>query len=172
VDQLKRLLFLIILGVAGAWMLRAVAVEGVYIASASMEPTLPVGRALWLDKLTYRFRSPRRREIVILKTAIPPYEDMGKRIIAISGDEVELRDKALYINGELQTEDYVQHTRAGEKLQGDNLGPLTVPEDHVFVLGDNRDRSNDSAVWKDPETGEPAPFVPLGNVRGLLRGIY
>ncbi|MFA6319169.1 MAG: S26 family signal peptidase, partial [Elusimicrobiota bacterium] len=67
---------------------------------------------------------------------------------------------------------YVQHTRSEEKLQGDDLGPLTGPEASLFVLGDNRDESKDSSVWTDPATGEPLRFLPLANVRGLVRGFY
>lgn len=170
--SLKRFIFLFAIAAFSAGFFRACAFEGIYIATASMEPTLPVGGHYWLDKMTLRFREPRRGEVIIFFTPIPPYDDMGKRVIAIAGDTIEIRNKKIYLNGNLQAEPYTRYTRAYEKLAGDNLGPLSVPEGHLLVLGDNRDESNDSAVWKHPETGERVPFVPLGNVRGLLRGVY
>ncbi len=170
--SLKRFILLFAIAAVSAGFLRACVVEGIYIATASMEPTLPVGGNFWLDKMTLRFRNPRRGEVIIFFTPIPPHDDMGKRVVAVAGDTIEIRSKKLYLNGKLQEEPYTRYTRAHEKLVGDNLGPMTVPEGHILVLGDNRDESNDSAVWKHPETGERVPFVPLENVRGLLRGVY
>lgn len=170
--NLKRLAMLFLYAAAAAYFLRLLAVEGIYIASGSMEPSLPVGRHALVDKLTLRFRAPRRSEVVLLSEPVPPYTEMVKRVAAVAGDTIELRDKKVYLNGEPVEEPYVQHTRKDERLKGDNLGPLTVPEDHVFVLGDNRDESNDSTVWRDPASGEPAPFVPFSRVRGLVRGIF
>lgn len=57
-------------------------------------------------------------------------------------------------------------------FEGDNLGPLTVPQNHFFVLGDNRDESSDSATWKNPQTGERIYFIELSQVKGKLRGFY
>ena len=151
---------------------RYYAIEPVYIASASMEPTLPIGRHLFLDKITYRFRKPARQEIICFESPVGEAHDSVKRIIAVEGDTVELKEKKVYLNGEPQLEIYTSHTRSGEKLEGDDLGPLKVPPDSFFVLGDNRDNSNDSASWKDPATNERFYFIRLEKVKGKVRGIY
>ena len=151
---------------------RRYAVEPVYIASASMEPTMDIGRHLFLDRITYRFRKPGKQEIICFESPVGETHDSVKRVIAVEGDTVELREKKVYLNGEPQLEIYTQYTRAGEKLEGDNLGPLRVPGDSLFVLGDNRDNSNDSATWKDPATGERLYFIKLEKVKGKVRGIY
>lgn len=170
--NLGRLLFLVALGVLGALALRSWVGEGIYIATGSMEPTLHVGTHLVLDKLTYLFRDPRRGDIVSFAAPLPPHEEMVKRVIAVGGETVELREKKVFVNGAALDESYANFKRAEERLKGDDLGPLEVPRRHIFVLGDNRDESKDSSVWKDPETGESKPFVPLSRVRGIVRGIY
>lgn len=151
---------------------RRYVIEPVYIASASMEPTLNIGRHLFLDKISYRFRKPARQEIICFESPVGESHDFVKRVIAAEGDTVELREKKVYLNGEPQLEIYTQYTRTGETLEGDNLGPLKVPPDSFFVLGDNRDNSNDSASWKDPATGERYYFIKLEKVKGKVRGIY
>jgi len=161
-----------LLTVAGMLALRSWVCEPIYIASDSMAPTLTVGHHLFLDKLTFRFRDPQRGEIISFRS--PVGEDHGsvKRVIAVGGDTIELREKRVYLNGEEQHEEYAYYARAGEKLAGDTLGPLKVPEGTVFLLGDNRDNSNDSSSWKNPATGEPIYFLPLSEVAGKVRGFY
>ncbi|MBI3300279.1 MAG: signal peptidase I [Elusimicrobia bacterium] len=166
---MSRIIYLVVLGVLGALALRAWVGEGIYIASGSMEPTLEVGTHLVLDKLTFQFRDPRRGDIIAFRG--PEDEELVKRVIAVGGETVELRQKLVLIDGKPLDESYARHKRAGEALKGDNLGPLPVPRQHLFVLGDNRDESKDSASWLDAD-GQPQPFVPLGKVRGLIRGFY
>ena len=170
--ELKRILKLLVIAGAAAALLRAFVVEGIYIASASMEPALPVGAHVFLDKVTLRLREPRRGEIVVFRSPVEPDVDLVKRVIAVGGETVELRAKAVFIDGAALPEPYAAHRRAEERLEGDDLGPLAVSARTLFVLGDNRDESNDSSVWKDPKTGEPVRFVPLASVRGLVRGFY
>ncbi|MBI4387347.1 MAG: signal peptidase I [Elusimicrobia bacterium] len=169
---LRRLVFLFGVAAAVALFLRAFAFEGIYVATASMEPTLPVGAHLFLDKVTYRWRAPRRGEIIVFKAPVAPHREMIKRVIAVGGDTVEIRDKKVFLKEEALEEPYVQYTRSQERLRGDNLGPLTVPAEHLFVLGDNRDDSDDSSVWRDPETNAPVYFLPISLVRGKSRGFY
>ncbi|MDE2293018.1 MAG: signal peptidase I [Elusimicrobia bacterium] len=170
--SLRRLLLLAALGAAGALALRVTVGGGIVVASGSMEPTLPVGTHLWLDRVTLRLRAPRRGDIIVFLCPVPPREDMIKRVIAVGGQTVEVRRRVVYVDGKELEEPYVRHTRPGQRLVGDDVGPWTVPKDSLFVLGDDRDESRDSSVWKDPQTGRPAPFLPLGNVRGLVRGFY
>ncbi len=147
-------------------------IEPIYIASESMEPTLYKNHRLFLDKITYKIRKPKRGEVISFKSPVKENHDSVKRVIAIEGDTIELKDKKVYLNNEPQLEIYVKYTRANEILKGDNLGPVEVPEGHIFVLGDNRDKSEDSASWKNPETGEPLYFLELSLVTGKVRGIY
>lgn len=167
----RRLPFLFALAAAIVLPVRLWVVEPIYIPTPSMEPTLPVGTHLFMDKVTLALRVPRRGEIIVFRAPDGEELDVVKRVIAVGGDSVELRAKKVFLNGAEQDEPYVQHTRPEEKLEGDTLGPLTVPEGTLFVLGDNRDESKDSSVWKD-KTGQPIYFLPLENVRGLVRGAY
>lgn len=166
-----RLLSLVVIGGVAALLLRVFVFESIYIATGSMEPTLLVNTHVFLDKLTYRVRSPRRGDIISFRSPVQN-EDMVKRVIAVPGDTVELQRKTVYVNGTFVEEPYVKHTRKDEKLIGDTLGPLKVPPNSVFVLGDNRDESSDSSVWKDAGTGEPVHFVPYDRIQGLVRGFY
>ncbi|RKZ12403.1 signal peptidase I, partial [bacterium] len=87
-----------------------------------------------------------------------------KRCIGIGGDVIEYRDKKLYVNDELQDEDYIKHTQRDRIVPGrDNFGPITVPEDQFFMLGDNRDNSRDSRYWG---------FVDYSQLRGKALFIY
>ncbi|HAH31083.1 MAG TPA: signal peptidase I [Elusimicrobia bacterium] len=167
-----RIAFIATITLACGLLGRRYLAEPVYIASASMEPTLTVGHHLFVDKITYRFRKPGRQEIICFESPVGEAHDSIKRVIAVEGDTVGLKEKKVYLNGEPQLEIYTRYTRAGETLEGDNLGPLKVPPDSFFVLGDNRDNSNDSATWKDPATGERFYFIKLERVRGKVRGIY
>jgi signal peptidase I len=105
------------------------------VDGASMENTLFHGERLMVDKLTYRFREPRRGEIIVLNM---PHSRFIKRIIAVGGDTVQERGGAIFVNGVPLSEPYVDNKTAM------NWGPLLVPEGHVWVMGDNRPRSDDS----------------------------
>ncbi|MDE2040199.1 MAG: signal peptidase I [Elusimicrobia bacterium] len=170
-----RLLYLFLIAAAVVLPLRAWVIEAIYIPTASMEPTLPVGRHLFCDKLTLRWRRPRRGDIIVFRPPIEvggeQAEQMVKRVIGLPGETVELRHKRVFIDGKPLQEDYVEHTRPGERLEGDDLGPIVVPPDSYFVLGDNRDESNDSSVWRDAK-GRHVYFISAAEIVGLVRGVY
>jgi len=166
--KLSRLLFLVSIAVSITFGLRTWVVEFIYVATGSMEPTLHVGQRLWSDKITLRGRPPKRGEIVVFHSPTCEDIDLVKRVIALPGETIELRAKAVYIDGKAADEPFAVHKRAGERLVGDDIGPLTVPADGLFVLGDNRDESEDSAVWKDSE-GKPIYFVKIPALKGLVR---
>lgn len=165
---MKRWLFLISLSVLGAWIIRSFLFETVSVASGSMEPTLYLGTHYLVNRMVYRIRDPLRGDIVVFRSPVDRKTGTIKRVIAIPGDEVQLRNKKVILNGKLLDEPYAIHKRSSERLQGDNLGPLKVPEGSVFVLGDNRDESFDSSVWKDPNTGSPIYFLPFQSIKGRL----
>ena len=169
---MKRILIIIIITLAAVLAVREYAYEPMYIASESMAPTLYVGQRLIMDKLAFKFRSPARGEIIVFRSPMGQEHESVKRVIAVPGDTVELRSKDVWLNGEKLFEIYTQHIRPNEVLDGDYLGPLIVPKDALFVMGDNRDCSDDSATWKDPATGKKIYFLPLSSVTGKIRGIY
>ncbi|OGS23339.1 MAG: signal peptidase I, partial [Elusimicrobia bacterium RIFOXYB2_FULL_50_12] len=150
---MKRLLVLVIIAVAISLFLRAYCIEGIYVASASMEPTLNTGSYFFLEKVSYRLHPVKRGDIVVFPSpASAQDKDLIKRVIAVAGDTIEIKEKVVFINGVALNEPYVQHTRANEELVDDNFGPLKVPTKMVFVMGDNRDESGDSRDWKDSAT--------------------
>lgn len=162
-----RALYLLGIALAVVLPVRAWVAEPITIASASMEPTLRVGELMVLDKWTLSGRRPRRGEIVSFRSPVEA-EDLVKRVIAVPGDTVEIRAKKVFVNGEELREPYAVHDRAGERLDGDDLGPLTVPPLSYFVLGDNRDESKDSSVWRDA-AGKRVYFFPASALQGLVR---
>lgn len=164
---MQRWLFLILLGAAGAYAVRRFAVEGIYLASDSMAPTLPVGRHIFVNKMAYDFSPPRRGDVIMFDSPIDPSRGLVKRVIGIPGDRIQIKKKHVFLNGMELEEPYVQHTRPDELLQGDDEPEIVVPKDELFVMGDNRDVSGDSRDWKDAE-GHWAPFLPMDKVRGLV----
>jgi len=168
----KRIWLLIAVGVILALFIRSFVLEGIYVASASMEPTLAVGSKFFLEKVTYYFREPAKGDIVVFPSPVKKDYDLIKRVIATAGDTLEIRDKTVFLNGQALSENYVKHTRSSELLVGDNLGPLQVPAGALFVMGDNRDESGDSRDWKDPATGDHIYFVAVGSVKGKILILY
>lgn len=142
--------------------------EPVYVASPSMEPTLRTGTLLVLDKVTLRLREPRRGDILSFRSPVEKDVDLIKRVVGLPGETVELKEKSVFINGIQLDEPYVVHHRAGEKLEGDTIAAFVVPKDGWFVLGDNRDESNDASVWKDGD-GKPVRAVRRSLLQGLIR---
>lgn len=165
--ELGRLLKLLAIALAVVLPVRGLVAEPVYVASPSMEPTLKTGTMLILDKMTLRTRPPRRGDILSFRSPVDEH-DLLKRVIGLPGETIEMRKKAVFINGKELDEPYVVHSRAGENLEGDNMAPLVVPEKGYFVLGDNRDESNDSSVWKDAD-GQPLRFLRLRLIQGIVR---
>lgn len=170
--KLTRVIAITIVTIGALLLARKFAYEPMYIASESMLPTLYKGQHLLLDKMAFRFREPRRGEIIVFASPVGEEHGSVKRVIAVAGDTVELRDKTVFVNGEKLLETYIRHSRPNDILDGDNLGPLAVPQGALFVLGDNRDESSDSATWKDPATGRKIYFLKREAVTGRIRGIY
>lgn len=112
---------------------RAFTVEG-----PSMQPTLQAGERLIVDQITYRLREPRRGDVIVFRYPSDPRQYYIKRLVGLPGDVIRITGGVLYVNGQAIHEAYVLGPTLGE------YGPYTVPEGHYFVLGDNRNNSEDS----------------------------
>ena len=147
-------------------VLRAFVIQAFRIPSESMLDTLLVGDFLFVNKFEYgpkipfthwRLRvpglthEPRRGDVIVFQYPNNPSEDYIKRCIATGGETVEVRNKHVIVNGDTLSEPYVIHIDASVHPSGydvrDNFGPLTVPKGELFMMGDNRDNSNDSRFW-------------------------
>lgn len=138
---------LIALALAAAFVLRTFVVQSFYIPSESMTPTLQVGDRVLVNKLAYRFGDPSRGDIAVFEA--PPGEgnsqihDLIKRVIGLPGDTIEGSDGRVYINGKPLEEPWLR-----DGVQSRTFGPETVPDDHYWMLGDNRTDSRDSTFFK------------------------
>ncbi len=150
-----------------ALVIRAFFIQAFRIPSESMVPTLLVGDHLLVEKITYRFREPKRGEIIVFKFPLDESKDYIKRVIGLPGDTIEVRGKEVYINGRHIEEPYAVHLDPNvipkEISPRDFFGPVKVPKDSYFVMGDNRDNSFDSRFWG---------FVPRRNIVGKALIIY
>jgi len=145
----------LIISLVLAFFTRALVVQAFRIPTGSMEQTLLVGDYLLVNKFLYgakvpfldlrlpAIRGPRRGDIIVFQSPTQR-KDFIKRCVAIEGEVVELRDNVVYINGEPLEELYTHFEGRPHKA---NYGPVKVPEGYVFVLGDNRNNSQDSRYW-------------------------
>ncbi len=124
----------------------------------SMEPTLENGEKVMVEKVSYRFRDPKRGEIIIIKNPLKRRDIYIKRVVGLPGDTIEVKNGQIFINGILLEEDYVL-----EPFNSWYSGTFFVPEGHVFVLGDNRNHSDDSR--------RIGP-IPYGDVIGRVMFVY
>ncbi len=120
------------------------------IPTGSMENTIMPNDYVIASKLYYINNKPERGDIVIFKTPDDIEQLYLKRIIGIPGDKVEIKDSFVYINNEIIEEPYLKETMSG------NWGPYNVPENSYFVLGDNRNNSQDSRYWQNTFVQEDA----------------
>ncbi len=107
----------------------------------SMEPTLLPHDRVLVNKFLYRFRPPQRGDVIVLRYPLNQQRNYIKRIIGLSGETLQLKEGKLYINARLMREPYLNEAPQG------NYGPFTVPADSVFVMGDNRNNSEDSRAF-------------------------
>jgi len=145
-----------------AFFIRSFVVQAFKIPSGSMLPTLEIGDHLLVNKFLYGirvpfiggrildFKDPERNDVVVFIYPRDRSKDFIKRVVALGGDTIEVRNKRLFINGERAEDPFgvygpdIISRRRGPR---DNFGPFTVPEGEVFVMGDNRDASHDSRFW-------------------------
>jgi signal peptidase I len=108
------------------------------VYGSSMEPNLYTDQRLVVEKVSYRLHEPRRGDVVVLRMPERGPELLIKRVIALAGETIDIRDGQVYIDGAALDEPYVLQRTSGKSV------PVVVPQGHVFVMGDNRGASNDS----------------------------
>jgi signal peptidase I len=171
----------IVVAVILALFIRTFVVQAFKITTASMEPNLLVGDHLLVNKFVFApaatplermllpMRDIRRGDIVVFKFPEEPERDFIKRVVGLPGDTVELKQKQVLINGQKIEETYAHYLLPQD--EGDEhgydvrakYGPVTVPAGHYFMMGDNRDNSQDSRYWG---------FLPAHYVKGRALFIY
>jgi signal peptidase I len=175
----------IVIAVILALFIRTFVVQAFKIPTGSMEETLLIGDHLLVNKFVLgpaatgveRALLPigtiKRRDVLVFKYPEEPSRDFIKRVIGLPGETVELREKKVYINGTALDEPYVHFlsppsgpSELHEVTSFDvreRYGPVTVPPNHYFMMGDNRDNSQDSRYWG---------FLPRENIKGKSLVIY
>jgi signal peptidase I len=178
-SKLREYIEAILLAVVIAFFIRTFVIQAYKIPSGSMKPTLLIGDHLLVSKFNYGVRlpilrsmlipvgQPKRGDIVVFIYPEDRSKDFIKRLIGLPGDTIEIRDKKIFINGLPWNDSHGVYTDnqviPGTVQPRDNMGPVTVPEDTLFVMGDNRDESYDSRFWG---------FVPMKDVLGKALIIY
>ena len=172
----------LVIAVALALFVRTWVFQAFKIPTGSMEPNLLIGDHLIVNKAVFaptmtgleRAILPRRDilrgEVIVFKFPKDPSRDFIKRVIGLPGDQIELRRKKVYVNGQAQDEPYAhflvplspEGARRSDDLR-EEYGPVTVPTGQYFVMGDNRDNSEDGRYWG---------FLPATYVKGKALFIY
>jgi signal peptidase I len=161
-----------VVALAIALLLRVFIVEPRFIPSGSMEPTLQVGDRILVDKISQQWESPQRGDILVFyPPASPAIEDNSKayikRLIGLEGDLIAVRGGKVYRNGEAIDEPYIAEAPAY------SMRPVVVPKGHYWMMGDNRNHSNDSHIWgflpKQNAIGKASiRFFPIDNRLGKI----
>lgn len=143
------------------------------IPTKAMEPTLSIGDYIIVDTKYFKRNKIQRGDLIVFKYPKDLSKDFVKRIIALEGEKIEIKDKKVYINDRPIAEKYKVHSDSQvyakngyyhyDDVIKDDYGPMVVPSDHCFVLGDSRDNSADSRYWG---------FLPLKNIKGKPLYIY
>lgn len=162
-----------------AILIRAIFVQAFKIPSGSMENTLLIGDHILVNKFVYgiripftekrwpRIAEPQRRDVIVFVYPEDRTKDFIKRVVAVGGDTVEIKNKKVIINGKGEENSHARFVTnmalPADISPRDNMPPVKVPEGHLFVMGDNRDQSHDSRWWG---------FVPVEDVKGEAFLIY
>ena len=141
-SSLREIIESIVIAVILAVVIRMFIIEPFYIPSGSMEPTLLINDRIIVSKVSYYFNEPERGDIVVFKYPKDPERNFVKRLIGKPGEVIELRDSKLYVDGKQVAQNFLP-----PGLEYPDYGPIKVPEGQYFMLGDNRNNSEDSRYW-------------------------
>jgi signal peptidase I len=169
----------ILVAIVLALFIRTFVVQAFKIPSGSMKQTLQIGDHIlvnkfiygvklpFVDKVIIPLKDPKRGDIVVFKFPEDPDKDFIKRVVGVAGDEIKIRNKKIFVNGKPLNHDfgiYVDPRIFPSSAEPrDNFGPISVPPNALFVMGDNRDQSYDSRYWG---------FVDLSAIKGKAFIIY
>jgi signal peptidase I len=175
----------IVIAVILALFIRTFVVQAFKIPTGSMEPNLLIGDHLLVNKFIFAPEASRlerlllpagqikRGDVVVFKYPEEPDRDYIKRVIGLPGETIELREKRVYVNGVKLEEPYAHYLQAPTQASDlhevtsfdvrERYGPVTVPPGQLFMMGDNRDNSQDSRYWG---------FLPREYVKGKALVIY
>ncbi|WP_066639399.1 signal peptidase I [Desulfolucanica intricata] len=141
-SALREIIESIAIAVLLAAIIRIFIFEPFYIPSGSMIPALIPNDRIIVSKLSYNFSEPERGDVIVFKYPKDPSRRFVKRLIAFGGETIEIRNSKLYINGNQIPENYLP-----KDLQFNDFGPYPVPQNSYFMMGDNRNSSDDSRFW-------------------------
>ena len=157
--EIKDWVISIVVAVALAMFIRTFIVELYVVDGPSMRPTLESEERLVVNKFIYRFRPPEKGEVLVFQYPRDPSRDFIKRVIATPGDTIEIREGRVLVNDQLLTEDYILEKTRSEYPKS------TVPEGRGFVMGGNRNNSEDSRF---ADVG----FVPYDLIKGKAMIVF
>ncbi len=160
-----------------ALFIRTFVVQAFKIPSGSMIPTLLIGDHILVNKFIYgiknpingstviSFKKPARNDVIVFKYPKNPKQDYIKRVIGLEGDRIEIKNKKVFVNNEPFEDKFGVHLDKSTHYNSprDNYGPVIVPKNSLFMMGDNRDNSADSRYWG---------FVDLSAVKGKAFMLY
>ena len=170
-----------------ALFIRTFIIQAFKIPSGSMEKTLLIGDHILVSKFAYGIhvpniipilniklfddvvlfqKIPKRYDIIVFRYPKNESRDFIKRVLGLPGDLLEVRQQKVYINEKLITEEFVWHTDMPQKdrlVPRDDFGPIIVPPGHLFMMGDNRENSQDSRFWG---------FLDIDKIKGKALVIY
>ena len=139
---------IVVIALILSFIIRTFIAEPRYIPSESMLPTLEEGDRLVVEKVSYYFHPPQRGDVIVFEPPIQlrlqgykKEQAFIKRVVGVGGETVAVVDGKVYINNQLLPEEYILESPHY------NLKPITIPDSQLFVMGDNRNNSNDSHIW-------------------------
>lgn len=158
-SQLREFIESLVIAGILAFLIMTFIAQSFVVDGQSMEPTLTHGERLFINKFIFRFRAPQRGDIVVFEPGGSIGKKYIKRVVGLPGEELAISDGRVYVNGVHIIEEYIKEPVLGR------FGPYQVPDDHYFVLGDNRNNSADSRT-------SFVGFVSQKNISGLAFWVY